>query len=78
MAPVAGTPSEVAFYCPFTCRSFPSGHTSSAFVFSVWLCIYCLWVLNARRVQRSIRALAAMGLRERLAHDLGAAAGLIW
>lgn len=68
------------FLCPLTriTRSFPSGHASSAFVLSVWVCIYCLWVLNARQPRRTAKALAAMSLRERLAHSLGAAAGLFW
>lgn len=58
--------------------SFPSGHASSAFVLSVWVAIYCLWVLNARQPRRSRRALAVLSLRERLVHSLGAAAGLFW
>lgn len=58
--------------------SFPSGHASSAFVLSVWVAIYCLWVLNARQPRGSRRALAALSLHERLAHSLGATAGLFW
>lgn len=28
--------------------SFPSGHTSTVFVFSLWTATYCLWALNLR------------------------------
>lgn len=58
-------------------RSFPSGHTSSVFAFSVWTAAYCLWAFNMRR-RRTAAEVVAMGLRQRLCHELTTCCGLLW
>ncbi|KAL4428839.1 hypothetical protein ABPG77_005277 [Micractinium sp. CCAP 211/92] len=58
--------------------SFPSGHTSTVFVFAVWCTAYCVWAFYQRPPPETAASVAARPLRERCARDLGAAAGFLW
>lgn len=58
--------------------SFPSGHTSTVFVFAFWSTAYCVWAFNLRQPRRTVADLAVCSLRERLRHELCTACGFLW
>ncbi|KAL4451567.1 hypothetical protein ABPG75_007229 [Micractinium tetrahymenae] len=58
--------------------SFPSGHTSTVFVFAVWCAAYCVWAFYQRPPTQTASSIAARPLYERAVSDLGTAAGFLW
>lgn len=56
--------------------SWPSGHTSTAFVQAVYGSIYCAWAFSWRTPGTAAARLAGAGAR--LRHDCAALAGILW
>lgn len=58
--------------------SFPSGHTSTVFVFSIWTAAYCTWAFYMRMPRKSARTMFSTSLGERFLNDMGMASSYLW